>query len=265
MPTIEVLILTVLSIGPHHGDQLSLELKETRVGRLISSGGTQSHPPTEEPNVLKAEPKTEPKTETFDHPARRASFLRTLPALGLSAFLLVALAGCGQPAEDPPPPPEPAPTAEEAAKIEIKNVKTPLPGVLTGGQPTEEEFAAAVEAGYTTIVNLRPDAEEGTWDEASMAEELGVAYVHIPVASAADLTEENVAKLGAVLDDPANYPVMVHCASGNRVGAMLALRAHQLEGADAEVALEFGREGGLTKLEGSVREKLGLAADDGGS
>jgi len=54
--------------------------------------------------------------------------------------------------------------------------------------------------------------------------------------------------------------VLVHCGSGNRVGALLALRA-SLDGADDEKALALGREGGLSSLEGVVRERLDENSD----
>lgn len=190
------------------------------------------------------------------------------------AFVLLALSllvACS-PAEQAPPPTPAEPAAEaapeaaaevvipEAPPLEIKNAKMPLPGVLTGGQPSEDEFAAAAAAGYKTIVNLRAEGEEGSWDEATKAQELGVAYIHIPLSGGDDLTAENVERFAKVMDEASNYPMMVHCASGNRVGAMLALKAHQVDGMDAAEALQLGIDGGLTKLEGAVREKLGMEA-----
>jgi hypothetical protein len=48
---------------------------------------------------------------------------------------------------------------------------------------------------------------------------------------------------------------LLHCGSGNRVGALLALRESQ-DGADDESALEYGRSAGLTKLEPVVIKRL---------
>jgi uncharacterized protein (TIGR01244 family) len=50
-------------------------------------------------------------------------------------------------------------------------------------------------------------------------------------------------------------PVLIHCGSGNRVAALLAL-SKSAEGADDEIAIEYGRQAGLTRLEGVVRERL---------
>src|SRR5690606_38327465 len=51
-------------------------------------------------------------------------------------------------------------------------------------------------------------------------------------------------------------PALVHCASGNRVGALAALRAAWLQGADEEAAIAEGRRWGLRSLETEVRSSL---------
>jgi hypothetical protein len=51
---------------------------------------------------------------------------------------------------------------------------------------------------------------------------------------------------------------VIACASGNRVGALLALREFWLEDAEPEAALALGKAAGLTRLEPSVRLLLGL-------
>jgi len=150
----------------------------------------------------------------------------------------------------------------QAPRIEIRNARVPADGLLVGGQPSEEELRQAAEAGYRTVVNTRTEGEEGEIPgEAELVAELGMEYVFLPVAGAEGLTDENVRVLDEILDDPASYPVMVHCASGNRVGALLALRAHRLEGRSPEDALAFGLEAGLTRLEPAVRQELGLPGE----
>ena len=47
----------------------------------------------------------------------------------------------------------------------------------------------------------------------------------------------------------------MHCASGNRVGALMALRASQ-NGASAEEAMAAGKAAGLTRLEPVVAKRL---------
>lgn len=98
--------------------------------------------------------------------------------------------------------------------------------------------------------------------EAEQVQELGMRYVRIPMAGADDLTEDNVQALDAVLADEEAYPVLIHCASGNRVGGLLALRAHQVLGQEASEALALGLEAGLTSLAPAVRSTLGLPPED---
>ena len=83
----------------------------------------------------------------------------------------------------------------------------------------------------------------------------GLRYSNLPLRGAADLTRENVAAFDALLRD-SSRPVLVHCASGNRVGAMAALRAAWVDGKPADEAIAIGRTWGLKGLEGEVRRRL---------
>jgi protein tyrosine phosphatase (PTP) superfamily phosphohydrolase (DUF442 family) len=87
-------------------------------------------------------------------------------------------------------------------------------------------------------------------------------YVHIPVAGADGLTRENVELLHSALAEARDEgPVLLHCGSGNRIGALLALRAAWIEGSDPYTALQYGLGTGLTGLEPKTRELLGLAPE----
>lgn len=141
-------------------------------------------------------------------------------------------------------------------KIDIPNALIPKTDILTGGQPTPQQLEQAKQAGYRTIVNLRPPAEMNEWNEDDKARQLGFNYISIPVAGAAGLTAENTDKLHAVLENPANHPLIVHCASGNRVGALFALHAARYEGKTVEEAIRWGKTAGLTGLEAEVRQHL---------
>jgi protein tyrosine phosphatase (PTP) superfamily phosphohydrolase (DUF442 family) len=81
----------------------------------------------------------------------------------------------------------------------------------------------------------------------------------LPIAGKDAISFDNARKLDGLLKEYPG-PVLVHCGSGNRVGALLALRA-SLDGADDEKALALGREGGLSSLEGVVRERLDENSD----
>lgn len=153
---------------------------------------------------------------------------------------------------------EPASAAQDAAEL-LPNGRAPLPRVVTGGQPSPEQLSALAAAGFRTVVNLRAEGEPSpVADPAAAVEELGMRYVHIPVAGVEGLDRGNARALAEVLADETAYPVVIHCASGNRVGALLALEAAWIGGADPEEALELGLDAGLTRLEPRVRELLEL-------
>jgi uncharacterized protein (TIGR01244 family) len=137
--------------------------------------------------------------------------------------------------------------------VELGTVSA-VDGVTSAGQPSEAALEIFADAGYVAVIDLRRPDEDRGFDQASVVDELGMHYVPLPIAGRDDVNFENARKLDEALAK-LDGPVLVHCAAGNRAGAMLALRA-SLNGASEEAALEYGREAGLTKLEGTVRERL---------
>jgi uncharacterized protein (TIGR01244 family) len=130
-----------------------------------------------------------------------------------------------------------------------------IDGILTGGDPSNADLKLLSSRGYKTVIDLRTASEMGVEDDHRVAKEQGMKVVHIPVAGADGLTREAVDELhGALSDNP--QKVVLHCASGNRVGAILALRAAWIEGKDPEAALALGKRAGMTRLEDAVKELL---------
>lgn len=139
--------------------------------------------------------------------------------------------------------------------LDLPNLKIPGESVYSCGQPSPGQLRALKEAGVRTIVDLR-DPGEIDWDERSEVEGLGMAYHRIPVTGPGDITEDNARRLGEITDADDARPVVVHCGSGNRVGALYALKAFHCDGCGAEEALEAGRAAGLAQLEPFVRQCL---------
>lgn len=102
----------------------------------------------------------------------------------------------------------------------LKRGACPLPGMLTAGQPDSAGLARITAAGYRTVLDLRTNAEARGFPERRVARALGLEYVNLPVGHTY-VTAGQVRRLRALLADPARWPVAVHCASGNRVGALL--------------------------------------------
>lgn len=131
-------------------------------------------------------------------------------------------------------------------------------GLYTGGQPDVAQLRQFAHDRFTTVIDLRGEDESRGYDEAAVTGELGLDYVRLPIRGASDLTAANAAALTAALK-AARGPVLLHCASGNRVGALLALSAANGDGLTSLAALELGQRAGLKSLEAVVRERLGLA------
>ncbi len=186
-------------------------------------------------------------TDSFTHSRYRMHKICSALALGAC----IALASCTS-----------VPTARIAQAspqlhADVPYLHIPRAGLLTGGQPTAAAWRDLRATGVTRVVSLLPASELGARDEAGEVEASGMDYVQISVAGPDDLTPENARRVWQALQGESGS-VLVHCASGNRVGALLALAAQQIGGMSPQAALEFGKSAGLTKLEPVVRERLGL-------
>lgn len=96
----------------------------------------------------------------------------------------------------------------------------PLPGVVTAGQPGAPAWRALHDAGVRTIIDLRAPNEPRGHDEAAAVREAGLEYVALPVTQDT-LSDDDFDRVRAMLADDARRPVVIHCATSNRVGAVL--------------------------------------------
>lgn len=134
--------------------------------------------------------------------------------LGCFGFGMAAMSQDQKPNADKKPP------VLEACKLGDVNRIHRLDKVFLAGQPTADDFKVAkTQEGLKFVINLRT-TEELEFDEAAALKGLGIEYLHLPVQSPASLKDETFDKARKVLADKKNHPVMVHCASANRVGAI---------------------------------------------
>ncbi|MGO1540146.1 MAG: beta-lactamase hydrolase domain-containing protein [Luteimonas sp.] len=160
------------------------------------------------------------------------------------------LAGCAS----MEPPDGNAGAAAPAAAADETPVRMVAEDLFTAGQPTPSQWASIRARGVTTIINLRPDEEMAGRDEAAEVASAGMTYRQLDVTGIHDVTDTNAAWVQAWIDE-APGPVLLHCASGNRAGALLAMIAAR-SGTPPEEALELGRRAGMTSLENAVRQLL---------
>jgi len=140
--------------------------------------------------------------------------------------------------------------------VPIPNARVTKTGLLVGGQPSPDQLKAIQEAGYQTVITLRTDSEKGDEGEQAAVERMGMSFVSIPVAGAAGLTEANARMLGEALGAQDALPAVVHCKSGQRVSALLGLKAFVVDRVSAAAAIDLAKSLGLTKLEAALRERI---------
>ncbi len=117
------------------------------------------------------------------------------------------------------------------------------------------DVADIAAAGFVTIVNNRPDDEEGGQPSGdsirAAAEAAGLAYVAIPVTPGG-LSERQVTEMAAALAE-AGGPVLAYCRSGTRSCNLWALAAASA-GGDPETLVRKGAGAGydLSGLRGTL-------------
>ncbi len=184
-----------------------------------------------------------------------------LLALFAGATLLLAASCSNAPTTSSNAAPATANTTAPSLSAELQatkvgNLAMPAPGLLTGGQPTEEQLAQLAKLGVTKVVCLRPATEAGTGWEEGKAAALGVQFVRLPIAGADDLTPAAAEKLAVELAAAGDKTTLVCCGSSNRVGALLAMKAFFVDKQSKEQALALGKAAGLTKMLPAVEAKL---------
>ncbi len=135
------------------------------------------------------------------------------------------------------------------------------PGLAAAGQPSPEALAKLKEMGFRTVVNLRTE-QEGAAEERPVVEGEGLRYVSVPI-SPATFSLADVEAVEKVLADQAARPVLLHCASSNRVGAVWAVIQGR-KGKSLAEAEAAGAEAGMRpSMQEAVRRVLGATVPAG--
>lgn len=131
-------------------------------------------------------------------------------------------------------------------------LKSDVPRVLcldddfaTGGQPTEQAFAKVAASGFHSVLSLRT-AVEGVdlTKERALVEKAGLRYFNIPVVSAMPRTEQ-ADEFIKLVKEKSNHPMLINCASANRVGAFMMIYRVVEQGWSEEKALDEALKIGL--------------------
>jgi len=126
---------------------------------------------------------------------------------------------------------------------QIPRYRVLRPGLAVGGKPSPEALASLKAQGFKTVIDLRA-AAEGTATEKEVVLAQGLRYISVPISSAT-FSEEDVQAVAKVLDEDDAAPVLLHCATANRVGAVWAVLQVK-RGGSLDEAEAAGREIGLS-------------------
>ena len=135
----------------------------------------------------------------------QALALALLPCLiGRSA---TASTPSGPPKNQTPPTPPLAKPCDDCIPGVINFAKV-SDALWRGAQPSAEGFKAMEAMGLKTVVNLRHNH-----DDLPLLKNTRLKYLHIP-SFAFQPTQENLVTFLKVMENPANWPVYIHCAQG---------------------------------------------------
>ncbi len=132
----------------------------------------------------------------------------------------------------------------------------PIAGVLTGGELSDELLREAARLGYRTVVDLRGEREFNLPHRRALAEQLGLRWVHVPVTGVHHLGPTRGRQLLEAIEAEDALPAIVHCVSGDRVGALFAIALCCVRGASIQRALAIGLAAGMRGLAPAVHAVL---------
>jgi protein tyrosine phosphatase (PTP) superfamily phosphohydrolase (DUF442 family) len=130
----------------------------------------------------------------------------------------------------------------------LPNASEPLPGWVTGGQPSAAHVAALKAAGCEVVVDNRDPMEPRPFDEAAAVCAAGMEYVNIPIVHGA-VTADTIQQMHAAVRRLAGRKALLHCSSGNRTAAALIPYLMLDRGMPEEAATELAMGMGLRSAE----------------
>jgi protein tyrosine/serine phosphatase len=143
----------------------------------------------------------------------------------LVSFLLLAASASAQ-----------AHDSADLAKIHIDNFGKANDHYYRGAQPGRNDYGDLASIGVKTVIDLTRD---GRSDEKGLVERFGMKFYRIPMTTSESPSESAVSEFLKLVNDPANWPVYVHCQGGrHRTGVMTAVYRMTQDGWTADRAYD---------------------------
>lgn len=130
----------------------------------------------------------------------------------------------------------------------MPNAAEPVPGWITGGQPTEQHIKAFKAAGGEVVLDNRDPMEPRPFDEPTAVRAAGLEYHTLPIAHGA-VNQDTMKRMHEMLRRLSGRKALLHCSSGNRTSAALIPYLMLDQEMTEEDAVETAMRGGLRSAE----------------
>lgn len=132
---------------------------------------------------------------------------------------------------------------------ELPNLHRVSEKLYRGAQPLSGYAKRLGELGVKTIVNLRGE-DEVSQGEQKEAEAAGMHYFNIGMPGLSAPSDDQVSRVMAIIDNPDNQPVFIHCKRGSdRTGTIAAVYRISHDGWNAERAIAEAKHYGMSWAE----------------
>ncbi|BAU56568.1 dual specificity protein phosphatase family protein [Halorhodospira halochloris] len=119
--------------------------------------------------------------------------------------------------------------------------------------PPERMACLCLAQNIRTVIDLRRKHDRAEAERVAL-KQAGIKHVHLPSPQVP--TEDVVNSFLEIMDDPGNYPVVIHCVHGvGRTGALLAVYSIEYKQLDNEQARRLAKRIGGFQSFGSNRPK----------
>lgn len=161
--------------------------------------------------------------------------------LGVALVLLVVVTGAAQ---------------RESQEKLLPNFHQVNEHLYRGAQPLPGGIKRLAALGIKTIVNLRGE-DEKTRYEGEEARAAGLRYLSVPMSGLKRPTDEQVEEVLAIINQPENWPVFVHCNHGaDRTGTIIAVYRISQDGWSAREAKKEAKRYGFSWIQFRMKDYI---------
>jgi len=143
-----------------------------------------------------------------------------------------------------------------ASYKELPNFHKVSDQLYRGAQPVSGAAKKLAELGVKTIINLRGEDDLSRVEQKEV-ETAGLRYFSVAMPGLSAPSDEQVARVMALINSPENQPVFIHCKRGaDRTGTIAAIYRISNEGWTAERAIAEARLHGMSWAEFGMRSYI---------